>query len=692
MKRNRAAWLVVIRVCRQWRYAAVDFPALWSIPDLGSVARAREMIQRSKASLLTIEAFTSTAIRSPLRTKTNPIFESLNYALRYMDRVEVLELTLDGHSLRDTIERLRSSSAANLRRIAITGGKTHHVTNAGHVINRQVPLPKDLLRNKAPNLQVARMSHIDMRWTIGVWANLRTLEVREVSVLGRPVMQRWLGALAAMKNLETLILQNCTPRYEGDTPFCIDPEGRLTTYPKLKTFWFLAPANEIAFTLSNMSLPALEQLSVNALSMASREEYNNFIKAVAPHTHSSGLGTFHAVSLTSGRLNNLMGFQLVGHSSTILEGVDVTAAENPSKLLESNRDAGLRMTVTAARPFVIDAACLAHALSALPLTEAELLSIKRLPRLGSSEQTLASAFKSWTRLRTLQLTHGDAWSWFAGALLNNATKQLRSAEGAAIAAAAPAHANVLYPALQRLVIDRVSLRGESVDALSDALRNRSALGIKLGEVRLLRGDISRTRAAGLATVVDAVLLPPSVLERHRARAEREEGKEEEEEKVANDDDDAGSVVSSMPSLETVSDTSSEVEEDMSDWSEDSGNELDMDEWAEDEQIQDDVHAHMINVPIPGDEEMEALFDIGPMPAAGGGAGGGQAAGGGVGAGGAAAAAAALPPGAVQQFLQQLLGQAQAGAGGAIFNIGPLPGGGQQPPDDFVPGPDDFDLW
>ncbi|KZV71012.1 hypothetical protein PENSPDRAFT_752140 [Peniophora sp. CONT] len=711
LKRNRAAWLVVIRVCRQWRYAAVDYPALWSIPDLGSVARTREMIQRSKASLLTIEAYAATSYRASLRAKVNPIVESLNFALRYMDRVETLELTLDGRSLRDTIERLRSSPAPQLRRISVTGGKTP-IMNNGHVIERNVQIPKDLLRNKAPNLHTAKMSHIDMRWTIGLWANIRTLEVREVSVLGRPVMQRWLGALAAMKHLETLILQNCTPQYEAGTPFNVDPEGGLTTYPKLKTFWFLAPANEIAFTLSNMSLPALEQLSVNALSMANREEFNNFVAAVAPHTHSTGLGTFHAVSLTSGRLNNLMGFQLVAHSTTLVDGVEATVAENPACVLENNRDAGLRMTVTAARPFVIDAACLAHALTALPLTEAEVLSLKRLPRLGTQEQTLASAFKPWTRLRTIQITHGDAWAWFAGALLNNATKQLRSAEGAALAAAAPANANVLFPAVQRLVIDRVSMRGESVDALSDAMRRRGELGIKLGEVRLLRGDISRTRAASLATAVDVVRLPPSVLERHRARAEREEGKEEEDEKLDDDDDETGSVLSSMPSLESVSDTSSEVAEDMSDWSEDSGNELDMDEWAEDEQFQDDVPhvAHMVNVPIPGDGEM--LFEMGLPVAAdgvplGGGPGAGGAGGAGVGGGAGAGAGGgpnganvpgiqlpALAPGAMQQLIQQLFGQAvQAnGAGGAMFNIGPLPGGGQEPLEDFIPGPDDFDLW
>ncbi|KAE9397052.1 hypothetical protein BT96DRAFT_860445, partial [Gymnopus androsaceus JB14] len=177
-------WLTITHICRLFRIAALNCPALWATPEFAKPNLASEMIERSKMSLLTVEADIATP--------------------------HILDVVSAG-----------LKEAARLKKIHISTSRLHYMDRIICELDRPAPfldslylnnsffepylLPSDFLADDAPRLSHIELYNCNLRWDSSLFRNLVHLKNHN-PVPPAPTLDQFIDVLAGMPQLEVLDL------------------------------------------------------------------------------------------------------------------------------------------------------------------------------------------------------------------------------------------------------------------------------------------------------------------------------------------------------------------------------------------------------------------------------------------------------------------------------------------------------
>ncbi|KAF5314485.1 hypothetical protein D9619_011762 [Psilocybe cf. subviscida] len=219
----------VTHVCRQWRSIALNAPALWSNLLSDNVAWTMAMLDRSKASPLTVSIHSSDAI---------PV-------LKHLSRIR--SLTIE-HWSADDLQKLRVFIEENA-----SVAPQLEVLSLSSVSNSPWSLPSTTFQ-QADRLKDLFLDGIQIDWTYSpFFRHLTKLRLQTILYDGQPTWRELITALDQMPALESLFIDNMLPKVTFDAAL-----DAVSAYlPSLKSvgFRFVPTVHAMLAFLNQVNLP-----------------------------------------------------------------------------------------------------------------------------------------------------------------------------------------------------------------------------------------------------------------------------------------------------------------------------------------------------------------------------------------------------------------------------------------------------
>ena len=240
---HNLARIYLSHVCHQWREIALNQSLLWSHVDFTTLTLAgiAEILARAKSA--------------PLHLKARISGKRWDYPRLYKFQLELrvrilhicyLDISAENAHLRSTLSALKSP-VPTLENLSLSNEDCQW----GNVF-----IPDTLFSGCAPRLSSLKLPYCIISWRQPLWPlfkGLTYLKILKPYMKSNPKLADCLGALAEMRELQTLTLQWASP----ETPsFPLDVEHTVTL-PSLTDFNIEALLKECVLALGHLDLPAL---------------------------------------------------------------------------------------------------------------------------------------------------------------------------------------------------------------------------------------------------------------------------------------------------------------------------------------------------------------------------------------------------------------------------------------------------
>ncbi|KAA1477618.1 hypothetical protein DENSPDRAFT_616406 [Dentipellis sp. KUC8613] len=241
-------WIQVTHVCRQWRAAALEHPALWSniTPGLGSRWR-KEFLCRSKMAPIAIR-YSEAAGYSLQRDFTGDLAADIAHHLPH-----VKELSLGG-----TLEDFTPVMPALRGPAPLLEVLSLEVLDPAISASDMPTLPLDIFGGSAPRIRELTLTRWRVSWLSIAFETLVHLRITQFvsdAVFDGGDLGQLLVALQKIPALETLTLENTMPSQPiGVTPHSIC--GPITTLPRLRSLRLVDEIRNCGLILKHVIVPA----------------------------------------------------------------------------------------------------------------------------------------------------------------------------------------------------------------------------------------------------------------------------------------------------------------------------------------------------------------------------------------------------------------------------------------------------
>lgn len=243
-------WFIVTHVCRRWRNVAIDFPRLWSVPDLckHSFYQIKTFLERAKAAPLTIDN-TKLCLVESAEDACSTCDKVLAIALQQLPRARVLELK---NCAIDDIEVTYDIPAPILEELGI-----HFIPNVGDV---PIELSPRFLRDSTPPL---RQVHL---WGCIFSYSMRTRLFHDLTHLSifdhYEKNDHYVACESLYPDVEELlqILNSCPKLIEVMLSICKPSTSRQDAHVKKRSLQKVSPLHVQKLAILEMSIQTAGEL------------------------------------------------------------------------------------------------------------------------------------------------------------------------------------------------------------------------------------------------------------------------------------------------------------------------------------------------------------------------------------------------------------------------------------------------
>ncbi|TFY69661.1 hypothetical protein EVG20_g3049 [Dentipellis fragilis] len=247
MRQRNIGWVRASHVCRFWRQAALEYPALWSTMPLTLSKWMKEAFVRSKEAPLVLRYVRSGAAGD----------ESLFLALAELRRIKVLDL--NGVASEESLELIHDYLVQPAPLLETAKLACLRVLRYGDA----EPIPDNLFGGYTPRLLSLILSHYQISWQLPILRSrtLVHLEIRRPSGR-RPTMIEILAGLQNLPQLDTLALERAlpTPLQEDEVP---QEFAHQLNLPNLTLLTVIDEVHSCAHFLSRIVFPRAARVNLH---------------------------------------------------------------------------------------------------------------------------------------------------------------------------------------------------------------------------------------------------------------------------------------------------------------------------------------------------------------------------------------------------------------------------------------------
>ncbi|ESK93441.1 hypothetical protein Moror_1722 [Moniliophthora roreri MCA 2997] len=235
-------WIWVSHVCRHWRSVALSCTGMWTKPDFGIPALAKEMLIRAKSAPLRIDAHLQ---RHP---SPSPAYHSLNLveeALQDISRVSELRITAEI----DILEKLFSGQLQQAPLLSTLDIRALELDDDLYF------LPDNLFGGEAPRLRELTLMGCRFRSDYLFLSKLRSITMHSHRSANSPLPKEFIQALQRMPDLERLDL-------EGNLPLGSSIPDVVVTLPRLRSVRLSGTLENSVGLLGCLNIPITTSISL----------------------------------------------------------------------------------------------------------------------------------------------------------------------------------------------------------------------------------------------------------------------------------------------------------------------------------------------------------------------------------------------------------------------------------------------
>ncbi|KAF8199130.1 hypothetical protein BJ912DRAFT_689408 [Pholiota molesta] len=279
-------WIKLTHVSRHWRNIAVHSPSLWVDLPIRNLLWVEEMLKRSKAADLMIEAHLNSSNNSGNLGDKIP---GLELALKHGTRIKDLSLLHFSPGEGDHLSNHLPESAPRLKRLVIEGIR---------YAERTLLLPEHVLR-KTEGLRHLKLDNCNINWNSHshLLHSLTHLEICHTSPNFRPTGNQFWYILKGMPDLEFLHLVHALPiQTEHQAPWA---SGHIH-FASLHTLQLSSKRADLEAFFSCVTFPPAATVVVNVDYNGTNTNTNSFgvMSSLArSYSHCSSNATFQAAIL-----------------------------------------------------------------------------------------------------------------------------------------------------------------------------------------------------------------------------------------------------------------------------------------------------------------------------------------------------------------------------------------------------------